>query len=833
MMSSTRFELRDWRHAWRALVKSPGFSLTTLLTIGIGIGAVTASFALVNAILIQPLPYPDAEHLVFVKHAAPGLGLTEAGLSSGTYFHYRKNAKLLEDLAVYEETVLNLSGNETVTERVEVATAGPELFQLLKVKPVLGGLFTTEDGRPGFLDTTWKIPVLLSHELWTSRYGSDPGIIGRTIMLNQRAREVIGVLPAAFAFPRPETRLWMLSMPAGAGADFAHQLRYSAVARLRPDATPEAAKAELEQLLVSIEGAYPDATAARLAEVRLAPIVVSLKQEIVGNVGNALWLLFGGMAFLLLVTCANVSNLFLLRSDHRARETAVRTAVGAQAGDLLRMFLRESLLLSMAGGALALSLAYVTLKALVAYAPVELPRLGEVQLDLRVFAFTSGVALLAALLFGGIAFLRHSRMTRIAPALKSGGWGTTESPESRVTRSVLVAIQVGFTLNLLIGSGLMLQTFWKLTNTEAGFDSAGVLTVEIGLPGNRANAHERIYSGLLERIRALPGVASAAAGSSLPFTGGGYSYPFRVAQPSTGIAPAESPVSMKFFMPGYFQSMNIPVLQGDTLAPNSVAVSESLARRLFPGESSLGRKILRLGSDGKEVMMFDRAAQQEHAISSWTISSVVADVRETSLREAPNEIVYVPIISPRVEPSITPTTMHLVVRTGLPPLSLAASVRQAIGDFDAVVSVGKIRTMDAIVRASTARERFLAALLLIAGAASTLLGAFGIYGVVAQTARRRRQEIGIRVALGARLGHVVGLAMRESALATLAGLALGMSAALATTRALGSLLFEVSSLDGFTFGAATLLLLGVAVVAGFLPALRGARVNPMTALRND
>jgi putative ABC transport system permease protein len=832
-MLSMRFELRDWRHAWRTLVKSPGFSLTTLLTIGIGIGAVTASFALVNAILIQPLRYPESERLVAVKHAAPGLGLTEAGLSSGTYFHYRRNAKSLEDLAVYEETVLNLSGSEGVTERVEVAYAGPELFQLLKVKPALGRLFTTEDGRPGFLDTRWKIPILISHELWISRYGSDPEIIGRSIMLNQREREVIGVLPAGFAFPRPETRLWMLSMPAEATADFARQLRYSAIARLRPSATPEAAKAELGQLLTSMEGAYPDATAARMAEVRLSPIVVSLRQEIVGNVGNALWLLFGGMAFLLLVMGANVSNLFLLRSDQRARETAVRTAIGAQAGDLLRMFLRESLLLSMAGSAIALLLAYVSLTALVVYAPVELPRLAEVQLDLRVFAFTWSVALLAALLFGGIAFLRHSRMTRIAPALKNGGWGATDSPESRVTRKVLVAVQVGFTLNLLIGSGLMLQTFWKLTNTEAGFEPAGVLTVEIGLPGNRASTHERIYGGLLERIRALPGVVSAAAGSSLPLAGGGYSYPFRPLQSSSGVAPAESPVSMKFFMPGYFQSMQIPVLQGDTLAANSVAVSETLARRLFPGESPIGRKILRLGSDGKEVTMFDPATQQARAISSWTISSVVADVRETSLRKAPNEIVYVPIGTPRVEPSIMPTTMHLIVRTGLPPLSLAASVRKTIADYDAAVSVGKIRTMDAIVRASTARERFLAVLLLIAGIASTLLGAVGIYGVVAQTARRRRQEIGIRVALGAQVAHVVGLAMRESSLATLAGLALGVAAALATTRALGSLLFEVTSLDAFTFAAATLLLLTVAILSGFLPALRSARVNPMTALRSD
>jgi predicted permease len=402
---------RDLRYALRSLVKHPGMSLTLVITFALGSAGVTATFALVNAILLQPLPYPESERLVAVKHAAPGLGLAETGLSSGTYFHYRDHAQTFETLAVYSETVLNLSSPDAGTERVEVTYAGPELFTALKTRPIVGRLFTAEDGRPGFMDMRWPIPVLLSHELWQRRYGGAEDVIGGTITLNDRARRVVGVLPQGFAFPRAETQIWMLFIPSERTSNFARDLEHGAIARLRPGVTAAAAAAELARILPSIEGVYADATAARLAEVQLTPIVVPLREALVGDVRPLLLLLFGGMAVLLLVACANTANLSLLRAEHRQREMAVRTALGARTGDLVRLFVSEAALVSAAGAALGLWLADLALKAIVLFTPVRLPRVWEVDLDVWVLAFTCSLAALGTLLFGGASFLRASVLT--------------------------------------------------------------------------------------------------------------------------------------------------------------------------------------------------------------------------------------------------------------------------------------------------------------------------------------------------------------------------------------------------------------------------------------
>ena len=509
-----RHVVRDVRFAARALVKSRGFAVVIVATFALGSAGVTTMFALVNAILIQPLPYPRSDRLVAIEHAAPSLGLAEAGLSSGTYFHYRAHARSVEALAVYKETVLNLSTPGTGTERVEVTYAGPELFDVLGVRPVVGRLFTSEDGRPGFMNMTWPVPVLLSHDLWIGRYGGDPAIVGRSITLNNRARHVVGVLPADFDFPRRETQIWMLFMPAEQRASFASDFEYQALARLRPGVSAADAATELAQILPSIEGVYGDATAERLAEMRLTPMVVPLKDDIVGDVSTLLWLLFGGMTFLALMACANVATLSLLRAEHRDREVAVRAALGARRIDLLRLFVSEAGLLSLAGAALGLLLTRLALQAIVAFTPIRLPRLAEVQLDVWVFAFACGLAGLAALLVGGLTFLRQTAASATAVALKMSG-RVTGNPGSRRTRNSLVAVQVALALTLLVGSALMAQSFWRLMRVDPGFDPTDVLTIEIGLSGSMASRHQRVYGGVLEQVRALPGVRSAAAVSSL------------------------------------------------------------------------------------------------------------------------------------------------------------------------------------------------------------------------------------------------------------------------------------------------------------------------------
>jgi putative ABC transport system permease protein len=814
-------------------VKRPGIPLIVVITFALGSAGVTTIFALVNAIVIRPLPYAASDRLAAVKHSAPGLGLAEAGLSSGTYFHYRAHARSFEAFAVYSETVLNVSVPETATERVQVTYAGPELFDVLGVRPALGRLFTNEDARPGFMDTTWPVPVLLSHHCWQRRYGGDPRIIGRTITLNNRARPVIGVLPAAFSFPGPDTEIWMLFVPAEQTASFARQLEYRAVARLRPGVSPEAAATELGRILPSIEGVYADATAERLAEVQLQPIVMPLKDEVIGDVRTLLLLLFGGTTFLLLVAYANTATLSLLRAEHRDYEMAVRFALGARPADLMRLFLSEAALLSAAGAALGLLLAHLALKAVVIFTPVRLPRLAEVELDSWVIAFTCGLAGLGALVFAGLAFMRQSGPA--AAALKVVSTRITDGRGRVRLRNILVSVQVALALTLLVGSSLMVQSFWRLIRVDPGFDSPGVLTVEIGLPGNRASRHQRIYQDLLDRVRALPGVRAASAASSLPLDGPAYAYPVAI---GAARLSSDRPIAMKFVMSAYFHTMRTPVIEGASLEldgslapPNAVVVSAAFARRYFPAESPVGKTISRLDADGKAVQMFDRVTRTLQPLPAWTIAGVVADVREESLRVEPAETVYIPVRDPAVERQIVPTNMALVIRSDGSPTSLATAVRQTIREVDPALSVARIRPMDAILASSVATERFLAAILLIAAAVSLLLGAIGVYGVAAQAVRRREQEFGIRVTLGARPSQVVGMVLRESLAFVLIGAVVGLTIALAAGRALRAFLFEVSATDSATVAAVTALVIAVALMASLAPARRALRLDVIAALR--
>jgi predicted permease len=809
-----------------------------VLTLGLGLGAATAIFALVHTILIQPLPYTDADRLVAIKHAAPGLGLEETGLSSGTFFHYRAHAESLETIAVYDEDVETLSGGGEAAESIRIARVGPDFFRVLDVRPVLGRMFTEEDGRNGFMNTTWTIPVLLSHALWQRRYGADPDVVGVVITIGDSPREVVGVLPSGFALPSPDTDIWTLFLPPGVTANFARSLDYEAIGRLRVGTTPTAAEAELARLLPSIEGAYRDATPARMEEVKLTPVVAPLKDEVLGGAGAVLWPQLGGVGFLMLVVFANVATLFLVRGDHRGHEVAVRRALGAGSADLMRLFSSEATLLAAAGAVLALLLANWGLSALVAFAPVELPRLHEVRLDAWAIGFTALVAAGAALVFTLCSVLWRSR-PGLAAVLKGGGTAATAGRGRRMEHRGLVVVQVALALVLLVGSALMVQSFRRLLRVDPGFDAEGLLTVETGLVWRSERGPKQAYDPLLERIRALPAVRDAAAASAVPFAGGRLSYPLRVVDRETRPGETEPIVEFKFFTPGYFQVMGIPVVDGMGFArqdrstePHPVIVSATLARRLFPGENAIGKKIRRLSPDGSEVEMFDRASGQARAVPPFTIVGVAGDVREESLRAGPGGTVYVPLLEPAVEMSIVPTRMTLVVRTNGAPLSLARTVRELVAELDPTMSVARVRTMDAIVASSVARERFLAVLLLIATTASLFLGAVGIWGVVAHAVQRRTREIGVRVALGAQRSQVLGAILRESVGIVFIGVALGLATAAAVTRTLRPLLFEMSPTDPATLGTATALIVGTALLASWLPARRATRVDPVISLRD-
>jgi predicted permease len=827
---------RDLRHAARGLRKNRGLSAAIVITFALGSAGAVAMFALVNSVLLRPLPYPHADRLVAIRHAAPGLGLTDAGLSTGTYFHYRTHATSIEELALYSQAALNISPPGSVTERVSVTYAGPALFDVLGVSPVVGRLFTLEDARPGFMNTTWPVPVLLSHDLWQRRYGGDRGLVGRTILLNDRARTVVGVLPANFVFPDAGTQVWMLHMPPEGGGSFARDFEYGAVARLRPGVRPAAAEEELARLLPAIEGVYADATAARLAEVRLRPIVIPLKDRLAMPVRTLLLVVFGGMALLLVVAGANITSLFLLRAEQRGRETAVRGALGARRADLVRLFFSEAALLCIAGAAGGLLLAHAALRMLVLLTPVQLPRVSEVGVDGWVVGFASALAFGMTLVLGALAFLRQSLTRSVSSALRQSA-ATTAARGSTRRRDLLVAMQVAVALTLLVGGALMLRTFQSLQRVDPGFNPDGVLTIEIGLPGNRAAQHQRIYDEVLDRVRALPDVTSAGAVSTLPLDDRrADAYPL-----STTVAPFRTvpPVAMKFVVAGYFQTMRIPVRRGSGFAigeridlPNPVVVSAGLARQLFPGEDPIGRTIVRRGPEGEEVRMWDASVKAERPIPPWTIVGVVEDTRDESLRLAPADVVYVPIQRPSVERMIAPINVALVIRSDA-LASLASPVQDIIREVEPSLSVARVRTMEHVVGASTARERFLAIVLLVAAASALFLAVVGVFGVSAHAVRRRQQELGIRISLGAQPGQLVAMVARHSLLLVAAGTAGGVAIALAAARALRSFLFDVTPGDPLTIAVVAGSLAIVAGIATLVPARRAVTLDPVAALRSE
>jgi putative ABC transport system permease protein len=816
---------RDVRQAVRALRRSPGFTLVVLVVLAIGTGAVTSVFALLNTIVLQPLRFPQSDRLVVVKHSAPGVNRDEVGLSSGLYFHYQQHARSFESLAVYHDMVLNLRVPGSGTERVQVTSAGTALFRVLAVKPALGRLFTEEDWLPAFAQNgNLKIPILLAHDLWVSDFGSDPHIIGHTITLDDTPREVVGVLPEGFAFPDPHTKIWEQWELDRARATFAQTFSLNAVARLRPGATAGSAQVELTHILPQIEGTFRDATPTRIAAVKLSPIVMPLKSAVIGDVAHVLWTLFGGMVFLLLIAGANAAALFTIRAEHRRREIAVRQALGADRRHVAGLFVTEALVLTTTASALGLLLAKGVLGTVIALAPVALPRTAEVALDARAITFAAGLAVLTAALYGALSVRPYGRSLTVS--LQSGGPRATGHRGGPRGRDPFVALQVALALALMVGSTLMVKTYRNLSRTDLGFTPDQVLTAEISLPYREAEQHVRIYTALVARVRRLPGVERASAASFVPLTGSEEMFPVQVGAP---------PIPFKFFVPGFFQTMKTPIVAGESFAPGEhvvaarpVLISAALARQLYPGENAIGRTVQRLSEDYSIPTMY-----RTGPIPAFTIVGIVGDVRETTLRGGPTEIVYIPLIEPHVEPSIVPTDVCLVIRSTTAPLTLAAAVRATIAEVDPDLSVGQVRTMDAIVSAARSREAFVGALLLLAAAVSLFLGVVGIYGSVAHVVRYRTREIGIRLALGARPAEVIQNVVMGSMGAVIVGATLGLAVTLAGTGMLSTLLFGVAPRDPVVILTVTGVLVAAAAAAALLAAGRAARVAPLMAMRSD
>jgi len=836
MNSDSVFEAR---HALRRLARQPGFSVPVVLTLALGIGATAAVFALVNGVLIRPLPYAEANRLVEIGHTASRVDLPMTGVSSGTADYYRAHNRVFEDIGVYVEHVGTLTDRDQ-PERVRWAFATPSVFSVLRPAVTAGRLINPPDYEAGVVGVVHG--ALISHDLWVRRYGADPSLVGRTVELDRRPYPVVGVLERGFHFPHPETDVWLAfgwPSPAKAGLG---ALWASAVARLKPGVSLMEAQRDLQRLVHSLPDAFPDVTQAQLDATGLRGDVVPLKDAIIGDVSVALLLLLATGGFLLLITWANAANLSLVRAEGLRHEVAVAQALGATDRHLGRRFLTEGVILASVGGALGFVLASAAIRVHFGFAPDDIPRLREVGVDLTVVAVIFGLSLSSAGLLAGVAFLSARRRADLAGTLAGAGGRTTAGHRQQVVRSVLVAGQVAFALALLIGSALMAQSFWRLRHVRLGFDPDGAVAFHLPLPlppsgeKNYYHADARIHQEVLERLRAIPGVAAAEAASTsgFPVTPVPSFYNVRLTAADRGAdSSRDRPYAeLSFATPGYFRAMSIPLLQGRTFRwedtgreGHGVILSASLARALFDREDPIGRRV-----------RWARPSRDP----DYTVVGVAGDVPSDRIQDGPTKVLYFPNIYPPKADTITgvvhiyiPDDEFYVLRTHLAPMSLAPAIRRVIREVDPKLLIAQIGTLEALVDGSMARARLTMVLLLVAAATALGLAMTGIYGVLSYAVSRRTAELGVRIALGARPATVVRMVVRQGALLTLVGIGVGAVGAVVLTRYLRAVLYQVSPTDPVAFAAMAGLLFGVALAASYVPARRAARVDPMVALRNE
>ena len=815
--------LLQLRLVWRRALTNPGFTLVALATLAIGVGANIAIFTVVNAVLLRPLPMPDSERLVVLRHAAPGLvQLDELPLSDALYFLYAEESRTLGGVAVFRGEQASFTGAD-YPQRVQAASVTASFFDVLRTPPQLGRTFTPGDDQAG------AAPVLvLADGLWRSRYGGDPGVVGRTVDVDGARVEVVGVMPAGFAFSEPPPELWR---PLRLDRDNTQLGAFgvNGVARIADGSTLEQVQAELAAMLSNLVEVFPDEAAAPvLAAAGFRPRVDRAREMVVGDIAATLWIVLGAVGFLLLVACANVANLFLVHSETRRGEAAIRAALGASRGRLAGAVLIESVVLGVAGGLAALPLALFAVRLLVRFGPPTLPRLDEIAVDGSVLLFGVGVSVAAGLLFGILPAFRASA-AGVSGHMTAGARGATVGRERQLARRGLVVVQIALALTLLVGSGLAVRSFGRLASVDPGFDPIDVLTFGLSLserdyeaPAARLGFHRQ----LVDRLRALPGVVAAAAASTVPLgglvSGSGYSLEGRPLE--DGDVP---PVFMsKVISPDYFDTLRIELAEGRSFdrldgerGDSLVVVSRAIATAYWPGESALGKGIRAGGPPEGEDQ-------------DWTrIVGVVGDVHEVALHEDPLPMVYYPLPG-TADGSGAPATMRYAVRAPN-AASLVAAVREALRGLDATLPIADVETLETLVGRARAVRAFVMVLLVIAAGLALLLGSIGLYGVVSYTVAQRRREIAVRMAVGARAADVRRLVLTEAGGLALIGAALGIGAAVALTRRLQALLFETSPLDPTVFVAVSALLVGVCLLASWMPARRAARVDPMTALRAE
>jgi putative ABC transport system permease protein len=801
---------RELRFAARALARHPAYAAVAAVTLSLGIGATVAIFSLVNAVLLRPLPYPDADRIVTIRHHAPGINLPELHNSPGMLDLYRESSRSLTPIAGYEGRSHNLTGSG-LPERVLAVAVTPEFFGALAVRPALGRIFEERDAQEN------SPPVgILTHGLWQSRFGADPNVVGTRVQLDGRSMEVVGVMPRDFMFPNAETRLLVplwLDPRRGFGT-----FGTRTVARLAPAVSLEEARAEITALQRRIPIRFPDVTQDSLDRFGWAVTLEPLRDSIVNDIAAPLWILFGSVAIVLLIAGANVANLFLVRAESRQRELAVRAALGGSRMRIASGFLAESVLLAAMGGLVGAVLAAFGVRLLVAYGPAQLPRLHEISVDASSIGFAIVVSLVVGLALGLVTVpgLTHRSF---AQALRDGGRATTAGRQRHRVRHLLIAGQVAMAVVLLVGSGLMLRSIARLSAVDPGFRVDGVLTAGVSLGRDADRARITVFSQrVLEEIAGLPGVTSVGVSNSLPIeaTMNGSSFAIESRPRAEDAIP---PVTMyQVVTDGYFETLGLAIRAGraptnaDAMPGRSVAwVNETFARRYLDNRA-VGERI-RL-----EKYWLD-------------IVGVVSDARTFGLREEIQPVAYLPLGTPVTTVGLD--VLHLVIGTAATAASVAPGLRPALDRVDASVPLIRIRTMEDIVSSSLAETAFTMVLLVIAASVALILGVVGLYGVISYVVKQRTAEIGIRLAIGAQPDHVRRLVLRQGLSVALVGVAIGLVAAALVSRFMRSLVFEISTRDPITFAGVALVLTAVSALATYLPARRAASIDPLQALREE
>jgi putative ABC transport system permease protein len=817
--------LEDLRFGLRVHSKTPGTSIASILTIAIGIGASVAVFSVVNAILLKPLPYTDSERIVIPWRLVPAgvdLGYDEIPWNMRNFSLLLQDSKSFQDLGAFKSDYFNLtgSGDPALLEGLR-ASAG--FFPTLGVAPALGRTFTPDEDRPGY-----EYVAVLSYQVWQDRFNRDEGILGRAVNLNGNPYTVIGVMPQGFVFPRAEempggfnfsreAHIWVpLALPEAMPPDAVDDL--AIIGRLKPGMTIDQAQQEMNVFTASQEIEFPR------SKGWFNSRVTALEWQVAGDTRLPLLLMLGAVGVVLLIACSNVANLLLARSMGRKREFTLRAALGAGRGRLTRQLLTESLLLAGTGGVVGILLAQAGIYFVKVFGPSNIPRLREVGIDLPVSAFALAVTIITGILFGLVPAMAAGR-ENLAESLKEGGQTSMGRSTGGRLRKALLVLEVALAFVLVVAAGLLSRTFFSLLNTDGGFNANHVLTFQMSLPATKYTDTNRIvalYQNALKSFQSLPGVQSCGIVYAVPMGGATEGSIIRIPDKLTQNDPDKRPfANYTIASPGYFSAVGTPLLRGrDFLESDTsdsapvVVINNTMANKFWTGEEPIGKQV--------------GVASSRYPL--MTIIGIVADVKRLSLRESPGPEMYVPYTQ-KVYPSMQ--IMHVVLRSANDAASVTGSVREAINKLDPDLPMAKVTTLTNLVDDSLAQPRFSMLLLSAFGAIALLLACLGMYGVISYSVAQRTQEIGIRLAVGARPRQVLAMILGQGARLAGLGVAIGLLAALAVTRIMASFLYGVRATDPITFAGVTLLLIVVALLACYLPARRATRVDPLIAIRYE